>query len=93
MLQSVRRQHLCSCTARARWIQIGFRWDRDGSVFTQTEASKRSGTIRPEDYVSGDMMEFKMGFRSEKRVRLKAGVVPFNSCRSSRSFGLSHRRQ
>ncbi|XP_056464749.1 uncharacterized protein LOC130404150 isoform X2 [Gadus chalcogrammus] len=32
--------------------------------------------FRPEDYVSGDMMEFKMGFRSEKRVRLKAGVVP-----------------
>ncbi|XP_059929257.1 uncharacterized protein LOC132473239 isoform X7 [Gadus macrocephalus] len=32
--------------------------------------------FRPEDYISGDMMEFKMGFRSEKRVRLKAGVVP-----------------
>ncbi|CAL8373235.1 unnamed protein product [Arctogadus glacialis] len=32
--------------------------------------------FRPEDYVSGDMMEFQMGFRSEKRVRLKAGVVP-----------------
>ena len=32
--------------------------------------------FRPEDYVSGDMMEFKMGFRSEKRVRLKAGVIP-----------------
>lgn len=32
--------------------------------------------FRPEDYVSGDMMEFRMGFRSEKRVRLKAGVVP-----------------
>ncbi|CAL8298440.1 unnamed protein product [Boreogadus saida] len=50
--------------------------------------------FRPEDYVSGDMMEFKMGFRSEKRVRLKAGVVPSihaaPAAASGSATGLSH---
>ncbi|CAL8257883.1 unnamed protein product [Boreogadus saida] len=48
---------------------------RDGPVVTvirdhggqQSAEHKGPAALRPEDYVSGDMMEFKMGFRSEKR--------------------------
>lgn len=32
--------------------------------------------FREEDYVPGDMIEFRMGFRSQDRVRLIPGAVP-----------------
>ncbi len=40
-----------------------------------TAASVMENTI-PDDYVPGDMMEFRMGCRSQDCVRLTAGVVP-----------------
>ncbi len=40
---------------------------------------------RPEDYVPGDMMEFRMGCRSQDHVRLTTGAVPSGHTAASSS--------
>ena len=59
------------------WVRFmqAKRWDFTAASVTST-AVVCSAYFRDEDYVPGDLLESRMGFRSQSRVRLIAGAVP-----------------
>ncbi len=52
----------------------------DETDFTAASVTKNAvvcgAHFRPQDYVHGDMTEFRVGSRSQARVRLTGGAVP-----------------